>query len=375
MKLRLSKKVRSALIVTLLLLLLISGFLAAKTVSPGETDKKVPQYTYSQRAEVNYRAYLLPNSLYTEKTLNAGMVYVTPYVDYLNTYLAYRFEGQRAAEFSGEYEVRAIVEAADKDGKVKVWQREFPLIPKTAFASSGTTVTLEREMPIRVNDFNAFVNKIAEESKLNPQTIRLAVGWNINLEAKTDAGVIREQVTPTMVIPLGGRYFEVTGELSKSKPGVIEKTIKAVPPVNKRAASLYGGIFAISSLSLATLWLFTADQRDIDPMQQKLKQTLKTHADRLVAIDREIRAGSDQIMPVKSMEDLIRIADELSKPIIYEGKGSASASFYVLEGNKLFTYEFGSNGEGMDPFPTGPIRPARAFRQNASRTSGSSTGL
>jgi len=250
----------------------------------------------------------LPNSLYTEKVLNAGMVYVTPYVDYLNAYLAYRFEGQRAAEFSGDYEVRAIVEASDKDGKVRIWQREFPLTPKTAFASSGTTVTLEREMPIRVNDFNAFVNRIAEESKLNPQTIRLVVGWNINVEAKTDAGVIRDQITPTMVIPLGGRYFEVTGELSKSKPGVIEKTIKAVPPVNKKAASLYGGIFAISSLSLATLWLLTADQRDVDPMQLKLKQILKTHADRLVAIDREIRAGSDQIMPVKAIEDLIRIA-------------------------------------------------------------------
>jgi hypothetical protein len=360
MKFLLKKNLRRFFVTLLSILLAASLLFLVKTiVKPDLIEEKVPQYAYSQQAQVNYRVYLAPNSLYQEKSLEAGKVYITNFVDSINTFFTYKYNGDRVAEIKGEYSVAALLEATvgrDKDDTKKIWQREFLLLPSTGFTGRDRMISAQQEVPIKLPDFDEFVKNVNKESGITPDDVKMTVRWNITLEADTDSGPIKEQLMPTLVIPLAKKAFEIGGELKIDKPGVVNTT-RQVSVINKKALVSYAMATGLCSIGLVFMLLFTTGAAgETDPLQKRIKQIFKKHGDRLAVIDGEIPAVFENIIPVRSMEDLVRIADELSKPIMYKpfnGEGKIP-SFYIFDEPKIFVFALNdlcfnaTNSEGVD---------------------------
>lgn len=343
MKLHPGRKLRLALIIVFTIFLVAASFFLIKALTgPGLVEETVPQFSYSQQARVDYRVYLKPNSLYPEKSLAAGKVYLTNFVDYINTFFTYKFSGDQVAEVKGEYEVVAVVEAtAGKDNK-KVWQREFTLLPKTGFAGRDRVVSAQQVLPLQLHEYNNFAVKVIKDSELVPDEVKMTVRWNVTVEAATDSGTVREQIAPVMVIPLVQKAFQVGGEPVREKSGAITAVRQVPAEVNRKAVTLYGVLAGLCAAALALLLFFTSGKTaEDDPLQQKVNQIFKRHGDRLAVIDGEATDVLENVIPVKSIDDLVRIADELSRPIIYRpfsGQGDLP-SFYVFDGQKIFVCE------------------------------------
>ncbi len=152
---------------------------------------------------------------------------------------------------------------------------------------------------------------------------------------------MESKLAPMLLIPLGGNTFTISKAEIEQKPGVIEQTIKEQLPVDRNRVIIFSTVSGLFLLALVFLVFFTSAAAAADPLDRHLKKIFKNHGSRLVALNGEISADYKKFGKVVSMNDLVRIADELGKPIMYE-KGSDKkqmTQFYVFDTDWLYIFD------------------------------------
>nr|WP_312576626.1 DUF5305 domain-containing protein [Sedimentibacter sp.] len=341
MKLNINKNLKITLISIITISILLTIYLIYnKVYNPGFEEQKNPVYSYINKGSINYSVYLKPNNLYTGKIMDEGKLYITEFVDYLDTNLKYEFTGDRAADINGKYNVIAKIQGFIGEGEklINIWDKNFTLIPYKSINSNNGKVSINENIKLNINDYNAFVKEIKESSKINCNTT-LTLSINVDLTGLTDKGPVKESISPNLIIPLDVSMFEITGNSIIDQPGTIEETIQVQLPVDKKQVIIYGIIMFILVTALTILIFFTQLAPIKDPMEKELKKIFKKHGDRLVALNTDIII-EDSII-VKSIEDLIKIADEKGKPILYKYSDNYKKinKFYVSNDDEIFLFK------------------------------------
>ncbi|HHT63197.1 MAG: DUF5305 family protein [Bacillota bacterium] len=346
-KIRINKTIRNVIIVFLICALPVLSYGVYYFYNLPLLEQNTPVFNYQHKAAVNYRVFYKPNSLYAENSMEKDKVYITNYIDYINTFLEYNYSGDRTAEIRGDYSVIAVVEAQERSNNEEnqektIWSKDFVLVPKTEFSARDKAFSLKKELPVNLNSFNEFAELISKESGVAGYQLA-TIKWDINIEAETDKGTVKENITPTMTIPLRNKYFEVGGEHSVEKPGTIEEAILVVDP-QKQVKFITCSV--LNGLCIIVLILLLACTKGIAPdkLERKIKHIFKKYGTRLVELNlpNGISLDSKNLWPVKSFEDLIRIADEISKPIMYQYNLADNKNlpvFYVFDDKKIYAYE------------------------------------
>ncbi|WP_461207714.1 DUF5305 domain-containing protein [Clostridium sp. DL1XJH146] len=339
-KLNINKKIRFSLIGIIVIVVGVFSFLLYKTIdSPGCEEKITSLYSYNNKAEVTYNVSLKENSLYDGESIGQGEFYIAKYIDNINTSMNYEYTGETKADIKGDYEIYAIVEGytGEEESYETIWQKKYILSPKESFEANDKTITLEKEIPINFNEYNDFTAQLFEDSNISTEA-KVTVFWDINVSTNTDKGLVEEKISPKMEIPLNEKYFKITGELVQDKQGNIEKTEQVTLPVNKVQVSIYS-VFIVLLLVISAILIFCAKETDkISSLEKNLKSIFKIYGDRLVALNSKADGDIDNYNEVKSIEDLVRIADDIGKPIIYKHSDDFKeiTKFYVFDETKTF---------------------------------------
>lgn len=370
----------SAALITLLVLLAIT------LLVPQVKEEQITHYQYKQKGDLTYQVTLRDNPLYPEKVLGMGKVYPARYVDQILLKGAYEYSAEQPGQLSGEYQVSALIEGvtrANEQEKV-LWSKNHVLIPKTAFQNDQGQIELKRDVVLPYWDYNLFVKQVQEETGIN-STVRVTVFWHIKTKVETEHGIVEEELAPNLTLPLNVNYFEIAGELTQEDGGALSDTVRQTVPVDGNKG-LFLGLKALLCL-LFLIWLGTRTMSPQPDVYEKLvQQIFKKHGDRFVALETDLAANNDdmfggaiselgatgmtgisrmaqnagivagakfnateKMIRVKSVEDLVRVADEISQPVFYvesvlaENKGIA---FYVFGDTTIFTYE-------LKPVPQG----------------------
>jgi hypothetical protein len=220
MKLVLDKKLRLIGLSGITLSIALVSFLLFNSIkSPGFKEEKVSLYNYKSNESVDYNVSLNPNALYSDgSTLGEGSVIFSEFIDNLKTNFTYQFEGERAADIKGDYEIIALVEGIignDKEQKI-IWQKTFPILQKETFEANDKVVSINKEVVVNVEEYKSFAQSIIDSTRVDSQT-RLSVIMNMNLKASTDKGVIDKKASPSITIPLNSNYFEVAKNQTQGK--------------------------------------------------------------------------------------------------------------------------------------------------------------
>jgi hypothetical protein len=345
-KIMISDKTRVLLITGLSLCLVIMVILFIGTCQgSGIVENKITKYQYSQKANLDYEVFLKPNLLYEEKVLGKGKIYPTNFVDRLQTTLAYEFSGDKKAEIKGNYTIVATVQGVQKEeNKEKtLWSKEFLLVPKKVFHSSEGKVNVKQKVPLTFWAFNQFGEEVQKATEII-SNVNLVIDWRIQVEAKNEEGLIREEFTPQLILPLCKKHFEVSGDLTPEKSGAIEEIVETKVPLNKKRIVFLSFGMVLCILALVYLLRFV---QVVSPSlwEKQVKQIFKKYGERLVALEKEIPVIWETIIAIKSLDNLVLLADELCKPIYYYRRiidGKESISFYVFSENKVFIYDLKS---------------------------------
>lgn len=340
MKLKINRSLKIALIIIIAMSICSISFLLYKELKyPVFEEEKVSLYEYNNKANINYTVFLKPNILYEEESLGEGNIYITEFIDHIKTSFNYDFSGEKEAEIKGDYEIAAVVEGYAGEGETyrTIWQKKFILLPKTSFDTKNKNFSIKEEIPLQLNVYNDFAKRVIENSRIGSQ-VKLTVFMDVNLKAETDNGVIDEKMMPAMVMPLNASYFEILGNLAEEKPGKIEETKKIQLPVNRKNVITFSSIIGVLIILLVLLIFVTKAIVITDSLEKNLKKIFKKHGDRLVALNNEIAVTYENHSEVKSIEDLVKIADEIGKPIIYKHSSDFKqiSKFYVNDENQMY---------------------------------------
>ena len=331
---RISLVIISIIILTGMLLLIYFAQKNQKFI-----DQKYPVYSYMNKVKVNYEVFMVPNAIYTEKSLGEGNIYIINLTDYIDTKFKYEFSGEQLADIQGTYGIVAVLEGyiTQEKGTKTIWKKEYVLQPPTNFNGNNKTLTFEKKIPVNLKTYEEFINKAKEISKVDPDT-KLTVTWNVAIKAKTDKGLIDEKLSPIMEIPLKGTYYEIKGNLSQEKKGAFEETKKVISPTYKSKITVYSVVAGLSLLWFLVMLIFTTSAVMQDPFKKKLKDIFKMHGDRIVALESEIAITSEKLIEVASIEDLVRIADDVGRPILFKGEVNSEyiKAFYVIDENRIY---------------------------------------
>jgi len=338
---KLYKRTRiSILCVIIILIFAVSCLILAETITQELIEVKEPLISSNNKASAKYQVFLKQNPLFGEESiLPENSSIITEYVDYIKASFNYDYTADKLADISGDYEITGVLEAyTGKDEDIiSIWQKKYEYVPKTAFEKRNSdSFDISREIRINFPEYNEFVQLIAEDTKIDAP-VRLSVVMNVNIKAVTENGVIEESMDPSLVIPLNNKYFTIDGNMNQDKPAVLE-VAKMVPrPVNRS----YLHFLIITGALLVNLFIFFllfTKTKEMDVHRKTLIKIFKQYGGRMAAINDKITESYDHMYEVFSIDDLVRIADEIGKPIVYrysEDKNEIQR-FYVLNGAEVY---------------------------------------
>lgn len=349
MKRALKTHIRKRIIAVLsVLLLVLTGMAVWNFMQPLKAEKDVPLYQYTQQAQVNYLVYNLPNKFFPEKSYGPGRAYITSLTDYIETQLAYQISGEKPADVKGEIEVAAVLTGyilQDKKGsqsgekeKVVVWSKTTPLLESTPYAGNKAKTELTKVVRVDLNQFKTFADQVNAEFKSPAESVELAIVYNVSARVATDRGKSDSKVSPQLVIPIKGNTFVVGGALTDKKDNAITEKQMVEVPGAKAGRMVYGAIALFAALLLMGVIFLTSVEEE-DPLEQELGRIIKKHGERIVESEGEVpRFNESDRVVMRAFIDLVKVASEVGRPILFEDTGKNAYHFYVIQEPLVYVY-------------------------------------
>jgi hypothetical protein len=341
MKISINNNLKIIIIVAIIIMIGVSSLFIFKEVkNPKTKEEKITLYNYKSSAAFNYKVHLKQNLLFKEKVQAEGLMYLSELVEEINSDFSFKFSGESKSNIKGNYAIKAVLEGyAGEDKTYKsIWKKEFPVIDKKTFQGEDKQYSIEDKFTIKLDKFQDFVKEVSEIANIS-SSVKLIIVAQVNMEAKTEKGIIKKTYSPTMVIPLSGTYFEINDKLTDVQDGVIDKIQKTILPINGKKVTILASSAVILLLVLLYI-IFFVKPIIIDEHEKKLKKIFKDHGDRMVTINNDIFKYYLEWVEVKSMDDLVKLSDEIGMPIMYKynSEFNGISRFYVVNDQQIYLY-------------------------------------
>lgn len=315
------------------------------------------RWVYEHDGDFHYIAHITPTSIYDNKsTIGPDEICFSKITDHLDIFFYYSFRSSLPAEVKGDYEIIALVESPGH------WKKQFVIVPTTSFNSSGSGRYTEFScgFPLNLSHYNNIANEIGDEIGIRPADPKLTIETNVRTIAKTDAGYINETFSPSIHIPLKTKdIIEINGDLHQHKTGsIIGKTerIYQQQVIYKRYYSLSALLLSLFVLIAFAYVIFTAKPeregksrgkgREVAKIDKEVEVAKKKYGDWIVDTEDIPARADDRVVSLSSLEDLIKIAEELGKPVIHKPSATPEGehSYHVFDGATRYDYVLTQSG-------------------------------
>jgi len=236
----------------------------------------------------------------------------------------------------------------------KKWpKRLIATVPPTTLNFSETiTAQFSFTRSINITALDELKSFIEKETGTYTSEYSLTIKPEINVTANTSAGTISEPFTPNMTMNFRyrtaeGDYITIEG-LTHTQQGSIQKTETIYHPeiMSQRYVS-YALSIVFTLALLCTTWVYLkAKPEKPEKPEKPIEEIIAPYEEMIFELAEEPqKIPGTTAVKVKSLNDLISIADGLAKPVLYLKKtpskpGEKTAHiFYVLDGSVRYEYE------------------------------------
>ena len=272
------------------------------------------------------------------KTIGPGEVIFSKLVDRMDATFDYTLKCDQPLRQLTE-EVR-IIATLENPG---VWSKTFVLVPPTMKSESFSI-----SFPLDINHFTEMLEAIRSETGVPAESYNLSIKADVHTIAQTDFGPIDEAFSKTLSTALGEGTLEWNEELVESKPGSIT-TSQMIPNPNKYMgltvsrvrilAVIVAGI--IVSLFAYLMWRrLKLKPMEVPKIDREVRLAKKKYGERIAEATSQTPIEGEKAISIGSMEDLIKIADELGKPVIHQAPSipEEAHAYYVFDGATRYQY-------------------------------------
>ncbi len=336
------------LVITVLLILfailtLTSSLIVFCTYQiPTEKTSVATLYTYGNYGSFNYTATLRPNTIYNNKTtlqLGEGPIF-TRITNAINVNFTYTFQGSAPANLTVHYNLGKYLETP-------IWQKQIGEVQQETINTTGTSTNLNigNISPINISSAQNLVSDITKETGVTITQYNVTVTINMNIEANTTEGLINESFAPKLTMRFTSSFAEgdiisIEG-IQHSKTGEITRIDTIYQDwVNPQRYGSYA-LFTISFIGLLVMIRVYARSKPAKPTKPEAL------IEEVIEPFREIISETVQepqfkerftTITMKTLEDLVKVADTLAKPIVHTRKPPETHIFYVIDETTRYEY-------------------------------------
>ncbi len=323
--------VRFSLLAFFLLATLALGFMALTTPRTELVKKDIVQYAYTLTVEASPRAKLLPNDLYEEEWLGADSFLAIRLLDTLYIDYTAEFSGTSSAKFNGDYEVTAKAKGVQvaTDNR-NVFERDYTLLPNQTFSNEGRSVAIEESVPLDMTAYREFVDHA--DAALGTKTTKdVQIVFQGSLEVETAYGVVHEPFSLEVSLPLTVELIT----LPTVTPINLSKTLTTTEEILVSSSAFLLPVAAalVAFVLFLCLLLFTKRPDAIETYHMNLKDIQRKHGSRMIRLlALSSKSELERGVQVSDIESLIRVADELQRPICYvldENRRPVDGLFFI----------------------------------------------
>lgn len=282
---------------------------------------------YEGKGRFDYEVSLKPNKLYDTtvlksealpvaeppafpQTLGPGLLYFPKIIDKIAASFSYQFlcDSPISAQLQ-EVEVTVTIENPAN------WSRSLVVVPETNKVGNFTI-----SFPIDIGYFTRVIDAIGQETGVRGSSHNIVIKASVYTVALTDLGNINEVYTQTLSVKLEANTLAFDKELSGSKSGSIGGAVVVeASGGGSRAPWIICLVIALLALgyfgwSQTQLRVATVSAGEAEAARARKKY-------RQMMVDVEELPGvkpTETVIPLNSLDDLVRIADDLVKPVLHQ---------------------------------------------------------
>ncbi|MGF3555266.1 MAG: DUF5305 family protein [Thermoplasmatota archaeon] len=335
-RIRLPRLVRYTIIgvITIILLFSIITTYAAYN-KPEKTTRTYETLSYNHNGNFDYRVYLKNNTVYEGREyLNPGEgKYFRKIVDYINASFTYIFYISKISNISGSYSLNGEIQTNQ-------WTKKYTLIPETIITSKATTLNFTEDFQIDYQYYENVVNQINQEIGITTTNPILCLKFDIILNVNVEGKTIKQYFTPSINLTLGSSIIDISENLSKTQTGGITKTEEIIHQDVIDERNKWGIYSLIFTVIVIVVFLGTRNKKkELDKIQKQVKKILKKHGEWIVEVDNPIKKSFDSdIVNCKTIEDLMKISEEIGKPVIYNVPEKDVHIFSIVDNKIHYQY-------------------------------------
>ncbi len=337
-KVEISKTKKKVLIaVEIVLILTLLSFAVSELVIPRYKETDVVHYTYKSRGGIGYKVYLRPNIMFNQKYLEEGRYYIYKYIDYIDMEFEYDYTANSSAELEVEYIVTAYLQGLHGRDNEVLWSKEFPLISRRTQTEENSKLIINESVSVDPNDYSNVAESLYLDSEINAPVV-LSVVFSIHTMAKTKYGILEDDISPTLIIPVGNSVFKMEGEPLITGENKISEKVRSELPVNRVKVI----ILFCNMLVLIVLLLFTGRIKETPPLdifKKQIASIFKEYSERLAGLEHTIPYQLSESITINSIEDMVKIADEVGQPIFYymvDNSVERKIEFFVFDNMRTY---------------------------------------
>ena len=272
-----------------------------------------------------------------ETLLNPEQTAFIKLIDKMNVTFVYQFQSsQPVNNLKTDVDIIATIEAPN------LWSKSFNLLRTTRSGSFDVNI------PVDIAGYTALSQSIGAETGLPQESYNLTLSANLHTTGDTQYGRIDEVFSPVLKGAISNNVLRWNKNLSTSQPGAITasttvpnfRAYLGLKAGTARQICLAWGLIFLALFGFSVLMYFRSSTVRLSPVEKMAQGLKKKYGVRLVEAANYTLSEDDNIIPLNSMDDLIKVSDELAKPVIYLAFQTERDGYvyFVLDGVTRYQY-------------------------------------
>lgn len=336
-RIKIKKRYRILISIILTIIVIIPIIFAIHYISTNpktKTENIIICQNY-QKGIYNYTAYLKENEIYNNKTIlkkGEGLIF-KDITNYLEMSFLYEFFSDCGKVIDATYQL-------DLKLYTNSWSKEYNIFQQSKFAPENFNVSFE----INISQYQDYINKIEDEIKIILPDTKLNIISTIHIILETDEGIITEIFKPTISIPMKDKIINFEGNLSQFSLKNIENTIEVPIPIEEINNEIYNYLIIAGILFIPFILFIITTKNELyiyktDKSQIKIQKILKKYKEWIVEVEKPVKElTTSDIVYCKTMDDLMKISEQLGKPVLHVQQDKNKHIFYISENSKCYRF-------------------------------------
>lgn len=339
-KIRIRKSVRNAYIL-ILIAIIVGSLFTLYTSFNVENNKKFVKtniYEYNNKFLYSCDVNLLENNYITNDDMFGTNAYVTDLINNAPINVKYNYDASQSSDIIYTYQIVGNLEANySKDGNdQKIWKKTDVLVPMKEGTVSSNKLEINENIDLNLREKIQEVKNFTQELSM-----QINATYTVLLEVSTRTAILGQEVinvySPDVVFEIGSKTTTVkTNTEDTEKPQVVSKMIDQSGQKAQIKTGAITCVMIIAGTLLILLLVKTKNSNTIkNEYKMELNRILKGCEEKIVEVKEKIEVDGHNLVSVKEFEEIIKVSEELFKPILYWNNEKDEESWFCVLGNNI----------------------------------------